>query len=108
MRIIKPWLVYIIIALFSQSANSQNNITGKAVDEAGNALPYANALLLISVNNELMKGAVTSENGDFILKNIPKGKYILQVSMVGFATATSEPFIFEGNCTFTAACDETF
>ena len=96
MRIIKPLLVYIIIALLSQTANSQNNILGKVIGEDGKALPYANALLLISINNELMKGAVTSENGDFILKNIPEGEYILQVSMVGFATATSEPFIFEG------------
>jgi outer membrane receptor protein involved in Fe transport len=96
MRIIKPWLVYIFIALLSQTANSQNNILGKVIGEDGKALPYANALLLISINNELMKGAVTSENGDFILKNIPEGQYILQVSMVGFATAKSEPFIFEG------------
>ena len=95
-KIIKPLLVYIIIALLSQTANSQNNILGKVIGEDGKALPYANALLLISINNELMKGAVTSENGDFILKNIPEGEYILQVSMVGFATATSEPFIFEG------------
>ena len=97
MKILKPLLVYIIIALFSQTAISQNNIFGKAVDEDGKALPYANALLLISINNELMKGAVTSENGDFMLKNIPKGQYILQVSMVGFATKSTEPFYFEGN-----------
>lgn len=97
MRIIKSLLIYIIIALLSQTTNAQNNILGKVIDEDGNALPYANALLLISVNNELMRGAVSSENGDFILKNIPKGKYLLQVSMVGFSTTTSEPFIFEGN-----------
>ncbi len=57
-------------------------ITGKIVDEeTGEPLPG----VAVSIIDSKM-GALTSENGEYFILNVPVGTYILQASLIGYAT----------------------
>lgn len=71
--------------LLAGSAYADGNITGSVVEKStAGSLSYATVLL---VNPEtgatLPFGALTDENGRFVIKNAPSGKYILRVSSIG-------------------------
>ncbi|MCB0754503.1 MAG: TonB-dependent receptor plug domain-containing protein, partial [Flavobacteriales bacterium] len=64
----------ISVSVFGQSAS----ISGKVTDGT-DIIPFANVALVGT-----SYGSVSDENGRFEIKNIPNGKYQLQVSSVGF------------------------
>ncbi|WP_435135355.1 TonB-dependent receptor [Formosa sp. A9] len=70
----------ILIFLFSINLSAQNSFTisGKVTTE-GLPMPYANVYL-----KGTDKGAVTDENGNYIIKNIPEGNYTVVASFTGF------------------------
>ncbi|MFH1319422.1 MAG: TonB-dependent receptor [Bacteroidota bacterium] len=77
-------ITYIIIfLLFSYYiVNAQNQISGKITNhETNDALPVVNVYLL-----ELHKGTVTNETGEYLLTNLPKGKFKVQYSFIGYKT----------------------
>lgn len=67
------------------SAYADGNITGTVYDK-GTSEPLDFATVVL-VNPEtgvpLSMGAMTDENGMFVIPNAPSGKYIIRVSMVG-------------------------
>ena len=87
-------------ALFSYG---QEDIGGQVEDDIGTPIAFANVLLLKTSDSTLVKGSITEENGSFLLKNIPQGKYLVTVSMVGFKTASTGPFDFDGESKITLA-----
>lgn len=68
--------------LFPLIAGAQFNIKG-TVFEDSTGVPIAGANLYLS---DLNIGAVSAVNGDFEIKNAPKGKFLLSVSTIGYAT----------------------
>ncbi|MCH7413643.1 TonB-dependent receptor [Belliella sp. R4-6] len=63
-------------------------ITGKILDgETGEPIPYAAAALLDAESMQNTTGAVADLDGEFIVTGFKNGKYILQLSNLGF-----EPF----------------
>ncbi|MEI9945989.1 MAG: TonB-dependent receptor [Chitinophagaceae bacterium] len=81
--------IYFALILLSAAlvANSQHTITisGTVVDDKTNAVADASVYIL-NTNS----GTFTDKQGRFELKNIPEGKYIIQVSAVGFAVINEE------------------
>lgn len=75
-------------------ANCQNTITisGQVTDNKANPVSDATVYIL---NTNL--GTYTGKQGEFEFKNIPGGKYILQVSAIGFAVADEEVDNQSGN-----------
>lgn len=73
-------------------AFSQNSITGKLTTEEGEPIPFANVLVLTSLDTTLVKGALSSESGEFELDKINNGTYIVRYSVVGFKTYHSPVF----------------
>lgn len=60
------------------------NIRGKVVDRASNTtLPFANVVVL---NTDPQRGTTTDTDGNFLLEDLPVGRYILQVSYMGYTT----------------------
>ena len=59
---------------------AQTDISGRVVTD-GNALPFANVFLKNSTY-----GTATNAQGDFTIKSVPNGSYILRVSAQGFKT----------------------
>ncbi|WP_196886036.1 TonB-dependent receptor domain-containing protein [Aureivirga sp. CE67] len=80
-------LFFSTITLFAQ-----NTIGGKIEDVAKQPLPYANILLHDANDSENIKGTTSDDEGNYSFKNIPNGKYHIEVSMIGYTTKKSEPF----------------
>ena len=81
MRYFVVFLIYIScnLACIAQS------ITGKIVDEQGNAIQFANVAMLQSKDSVVVKGVVSDENGSFIL-NTPHQNGIVKVTCIGYRT----------------------
>lgn len=81
MRYFVVFLIYIScnLACIAQS------ITGKIVDEQGNAIQFANVAMLQSKDSVFVKGVVSDENGSFIL-NTPHQNGIVKVTCIGYRT----------------------
>ena len=77
----------ILFFLFSVNIFSEDNynriIKGKVLSNDGVAL-YAAHIALPSIS----RGTVTNEKGEFIITNLPRGKYRIIISYVGFESET--------------------
>ena len=69
--------------LFSQTQNLIKGIVTSAI----NGLPLSNCSVFI---NSTSKGTITNTHGEFILHNLPEGKYELIVSSIGYQTYSFE------------------
>ena len=75
-------LFNVLLFVVSTTIYSQNSIKGMVTDNTSNqAIPYANIYL-----SELEKGTSTSENGTFLLENLPSGNHTLIISILGYET----------------------
>ncbi len=71
----------IIILFFSISAFSQNSLSGKVEsDKAWEPIPGASVYI-----EDLKLGTLANDNGDFELKNLPSGTYVIEVRSLGYA-----------------------
>ena len=84
-------LLFLFFSVFAFS-QSNSNITGTVLDAENEPALYANVILKAVSDSSLVKGEVTNESGEFMLLNIPEGKYWLSVSYIGFSEFNSEPF----------------
>ncbi|MCK4446792.1 MAG: carboxypeptidase-like regulatory domain-containing protein, partial [Candidatus Marinimicrobia bacterium] len=74
-------LLFLFVICHVAIAGITGKITGKVVDtNTGEPLPGANIVL-----KETTMGAATDINGTFIILNVPPGRYILEVSMIGYS-----------------------
>ena len=64
---------------------AQNNITGKIVDEKGAPLAYVNVVLLNRQDSAFVKGAVSNEDGSFVINSSCNGG-IIKVTSIGYKT----------------------
>ena len=76
---------YLVVMLFLFiKVNAQINITGKVTDKQFNPLMNVTVHLL---NTEVV--ALSNSEGDFNINNLAAGKYIIQLSSIGYASATA-------------------
>ncbi len=66
-------------------------ISGKVADQKGQPVPYAN-VALIQEDGALVDGAVSDENGAFLIESTKTAKVKLVVSSIGYQSYTSEVF----------------
>ncbi len=71
--------IFCIILIQNQTL-SQNTISGKIYDKITNQ-PIIGASVYI---NDLKRGSATDINGQFIIENIPNGRFIFEISYVGY------------------------
>ncbi|WP_158860798.1 outer membrane beta-barrel protein [Lunatibacter salilacus] len=78
----------------SELAAQQENtpIIGIVKDDKGEVLPYVNVALLDEASESLITGAVTDEDGHFLLSVIKEGNFYLSVSSIGYETYRTEAF----------------
>ncbi|MDW7678958.1 MAG: TonB-dependent receptor [bacterium] len=89
----KKYILFIIVFFFFFGLNSFAGITGKI---AGNVIDAESQEALIGVNvliEGTMFGAATDINGNYIILNVPPGKYSLKATMIGYATVTVKDVI---------------
>ena len=62
-------------------ANAQTTITGRVMDGAANESAIGASVMVVGTS----VGTITDFDGNFTLE-VPEGKFMIQVSMVGFKT----------------------
>lgn len=67
------------------------NVTGEVVDENSVALPFVQATVKNSRDSSTVKVMVADDKGHFAFE-IPKGKYFIELKMMGYATGYSKVF----------------
>lgn len=81
MKRVSGVLLFFSLNVFSVQAQKIFDLSGIVRDLRSAPLVRASVYLL-NTNN----GAITDENGLFVIKNIREGRYLMQVSAIGYAT----------------------
>lgn len=97
----------LFIFLFSLSIFANNStelpingsISGKVIDaNTKETIAYA-SVVIKNAKDELISGVITDEEGNFIVKKLTEGQYILEVQYMGFKTYTKKFAISKSNPT---------
>lgn len=91
------FLLPLVFILGSAFAAWSYDITGRLVDAAGEPLMQASVRLLNPGDSAQVKGAVTDTSGNFTIKTVKKGKYILEASYIGYNTVYSDLSVDKAN-----------
>jgi hypothetical protein len=74
-----------IVVLLPFFSYGQLQLSGEIKNSRGEALPYANVLLLTPTDSVIVKGGTADAEGKFSLPFTP-GRYLLEARMIGFQT----------------------
>lgn len=78
--------LFLISLFFSTDLAALSQLKGVVHDHSGQAVAFANVLLLQSTDSTLIKGAISDESGYYEMEDIRIGHYLVSVSMLGYAT----------------------
>ncbi|MDN3585171.1 outer membrane beta-barrel family protein [Pedobacter aquatilis] len=85
-------LIACFLACGVSFAQKINKLSGKVIDEKGQALPFAAVRVLNSPDTVIVKSGSTNVDGEFLLDGLKSGNYLLSVSMVGYKTTKTASF----------------
>ncbi len=77
-------------------AQGTSQISGTVNDPTGAAIPGAN-IRITQTDTGLVRNVVTSQDGQYVLPNLPIGSYRMEVSKQGFSTFVQPGIILEVN-----------
>ncbi len=92
----RVFLTFFIVTAFFLNTKAQTDVTISGIIKdkgAKTVLPYVNVVLKTEDDSSFVSGTVTNETGRFLLSNIKKGNYFLEVSYIGFITAKQSLFV---------------
>ncbi|MBQ3606289.1 MAG: outer membrane beta-barrel protein [Muribaculaceae bacterium] len=95
-KYIKNVIAAIMLLSITAFANAAN-ITGTIIDASKEPLAQASVSLLSSKDSTRIMGTAADLNGKFKLSNVKSGKYIVQVSYVGFNTTCKDITVGKNN-----------
>ena len=79
-------ILFFIVAVFAVMAMDAPVVKGKIVDAGGSALDFVNVKLTSKTDNASVYGAISDENGQFVVEGVPAGEYELDITFVGYQT----------------------
>ncbi|GAC1592652.1 MAG: outer membrane beta-barrel family protein [Ginsengibacter sp.] len=82
---------FLLFLFFINYSHAQSKIHGQIIDKDNLAISNANVLLLRAKDSAMIKGIVTSKDGNYQFFNIPKGKYLITSSFSGLQQLFSKP-----------------
>lgn len=92
------FVVRIIFFLSTSFILSQEvTLRGTILDIQKQELSFVNVFLIKEGASEAFKGTSTDDDGNFEIKQIPKGAYVLQVSILGYKTQSFPISLIEDN-----------
>ena len=79
---------------FAQLAKSElakpGVISGKVIDETSKeVLPYVN-IVIYDMAKKVITGGITDDNGEFKVKDIPRGNSLVEIQFIGFKTFSKQ------------------
>ena len=78
---------------FAQAAHQQQDWKGRVFDEKGEALPYANTILMSMPDSTVIAGTTTEEDGSFLIQSDARNARLM-VAMIGYRTV----WVDRGDC----------
>lgn len=66
-NIFKTCLITVMLFCIGTCACAQSKITGRVIDELSQPMAFANVMLLNSADSSFIKGAITNDDGTFII-----------------------------------------
>lgn len=78
-----------ILLLATLFVNAQKNITitGQIIDqESKENLPFVSISVNDEATNKIITGTISDDSGHFEIKNLPTGKYLVNISYIGYET----------------------
>ncbi|PRY09671.1 outer membrane receptor protein involved in Fe transport [Pontibacter ummariensis] len=88
-----------LLLLFCSSlsfAQNTGKLTGVLLDENAQAVGFANVAVLDAATAKVVTGAIADMDGKFLIQTPAKGKYLLQVSALGYVETQTAPFEVSG------------
>ena len=82
-------LIVAALCLTAMTQTMAQNITGKVMDAKGEPLAFANVVLLNRTDSAFVKGAVSEEDGSFVIDSTYNGG-IIKVTSVGYKTVCKD------------------
>ena len=79
-------IVLFFVAVFAVMAMDAAVVKGRIVDAGGSALDFVNVMLTSKSDKSAVYGAISDENGQFEVLNVPAGEYELDITFVGYQT----------------------
>ncbi len=79
-------LVFVISGTLLAQDNKYVQVEGTIQDEEGNALASATAVILDPADSTMISFGLANDKGDFLMRRVKPGDYLLQVSYVGLKT----------------------
>ncbi|WP_111683903.1 outer membrane beta-barrel family protein [Winogradskyella tangerina] len=89
----KTFIQLTVLLFMSLVINAQSNVTGIIVDKELQGIPAAIATVYNADQSTFIKASVADNDGQFVIKNLPTGEYVLVVTSLGFEDYTSEKFL---------------
>jgi len=86
-----PVFAFILLVTI-QNSSAQSEVFGIVAEKGADPIPFANVLLLQSNDSTLVKGEVTDIDGNFRIRNVMAGNYLLAATNLGYETQYSQPF----------------
>ncbi|WBL42676.1 outer membrane beta-barrel family protein [Algoriphagus halophytocola] len=81
-----------LLGISNLAAKDLSKVSGTVKDQNGQAVPYANVALISTHDGSLVDGAVSDEEGKFLIETGKTGKVKLVISSIGFTAFESEAF----------------
>ena len=81
----KIFFIGILILLSIHTCFSQITLFGKITDKITNEALFGASVFI----PDLQTGAIAKEDGTYEIKNLPKGKFLVQIRYIGYATITT-------------------
>jgi hypothetical protein len=92
MKILAPFLAMLVLFVLHPTCFAQNpsgKITGIVTDEQNKPLAGATIILLHAGDSTKLKAGVSADDGKFTFKKLPAGRYVIQITGMGFRKFTS-------------------
>lgn len=91
-------LTICLLIFYTQTAFSQDSgkLSGVLKDESGEAISFATVTIMQAADTKMITGGVTDDQGKFELKTPAAGRYILRISVIGYAALDTGPFEVTG------------
>jgi hypothetical protein len=81
-----------MLGISTLAAKEVSKISGKVLDQKGEAVPFANIALINVGAGGLVDGTVSNEAGEFLIETIKTGNVKLVISSIGFKSFESDSF----------------
>lgn len=88
-------LSFFFVSSAAKAEMMTGTVKGRVTDVYNQPVEYATATLVNTKTNQIVKGEVCNEKGEFVIEKVNQGEYILSVSMVGYAKNESEKVIID-------------